>query len=355
MEKLTKLLSKDFYRSIWRIMSQTYCDEYWRGLWYKLAESVEGDPEAYPLYLPLVHMYAQKFFEKDDVKKKAESLGLTDRISKYPLEYNDKATLEEFADLVIELGDIIYEMEIDDNPEYEDYAGVIFSEKWDSYLDSNWRPVVDEPTILDVNWMEGHTDSYISRPYQALVEYEGHEYEICLAKEWPETIYVKTDCPYMTGISEELINYRFHRLYDGMDYYYQYKFFRVSKEEREEAMKADLPLIVGGKINHIDVRDGNTHEKLVKIVIFVVNNCLRRIDLLMRSNMEEIHEYEDHDMINYGWPPEPGLEQFKKNLLDTIHQYRDELDDGFIVERPHMSEENGCPREYFYDMDLGMF
>ena len=355
MAELTKLFCKDFYRAIWRIMEHKFCDEYWSDLWYYFRRSVEEDPDSFGLYVPYVYMYAERFFADKNVKKVADEIGLTDRISRFPREFSRDTSLDEFSNTIIELGEIAFELNSHCDPEYKDYFEAMYSLRWDSYRDMSFFGDEKSPTVLDVNWMEGHADSYTKLPYQALVEYDGREYEVCLAEDWPETIYIKTTCPYFKALPDDLINNRFHDLYDEMHMFYLGKFFRVSETERKSAMEDDYPLVLGGVINNINIYDGKTNEKLIKIVFFVLSNCIRRVDLTMFSNMKDIHDYNDDGMLNYGWTVEDGVGQFKKHLLDLVHKYRDQLYDGFIVEREHMAEDKGCPMNYFDYMPLGMF
>lgn len=81
MAELTRLWSRKFYRSIWRILQNKFCDDYWYNSWCDLRSNVEDEPKSFVLYVPFVLTYADNFFRDSQIKEKAEKLGLLESIN----------------------------------------------------------------------------------------------------------------------------------------------------------------------------------------------------------------------------------------------------------------------------------
>lgn len=349
MTELTRLWSRKFYRSIWRILQHDFCDEYWYNSWCILRSNVENEPKSFVLYVPFVLTYTNGFFRDVQIGKKAEKLGLLEIIDEISTEFRKEMTIDEFEDMICKLGDISLKLIKNDDPDFSDYFEAVYDGEWKMYRDGDCFSIVDAPNVLDVNLMTGHIDDYTKVPLQILAEYKGREYEICLAEDWPETLHIKTRCPYLVDLSNEEIDSRYHFLFNEALNFYLFKCFRVSDEEKEYSKSLEhLPLIVGG-VKRNRVVGGGTGEKTLEVKLMIVQDeRLSYVLVTINLEMTEVIEFEVDGCISIGgWPYGETREKFKAYILEAIRKYKEQLSDGFVVERENMAEDNGCAKLYF--------
>ncbi len=200
-------------------------------------------------------------------------------------------------------------------------------------MELKWRFVSERyddalPKIIDVDWLADVDGDF---PLCALVEYEGQEYDVILSYELWEGYNIKTDCPFFSKDSNELLWHRCEDFHQRAQDFYMKKYFRIS--EKEEKVCSDYPVIVGAKtcdIAYAVYREGVPVKRVC--ILYFQDRFIRRYIFTVDNDFEEyIDSDQDNQAIGFEYGREEELEKrFFDEIMDIVHTYKEKLQGAYL-------------------------